>query len=126
MPDKFIDCTYDTFENPAQTTNAILALGLPMGTKVLLTALKKLYAQRGSGRKESAFFRGLDARGKELVPRILALLRKQGFAVKSKHGDQDIWLPTKPSEFRRRALAILAAPTNSVDPLIIESKEITS
>lgn len=126
MPDKFIECTYDMFENPAQTTNAILSLGLPMGTKILLTALKKLYAQRGSGRKESAFFRGLDARGKELVPKILALLRKYGFAAKSKHGDNDIWLPTKPSEFRRRALSILAAPNVSVDPVVIESREIAS
>jgi hypothetical protein len=126
MPDVFIECTYDTFENPAQTTNAILALGLPVGTKILLTALKKLYAQRGSGRRESAFYRGLDARGKELVPGILALLRKRGFAAKSKHGDQDIWLPTKPSEFRRRALTILAAPNVSTDPLVVESREITS
>lgn len=120
----FSDCTYDSFENPAQTTNAILALGLPLGTKVVLTALKKLYAQRGSGRRESAFFRGIDTRGKELVPDALALLKKFGFASKARLGDHSVWLPSKPTEFRRRALSILASPSASRDPLIEQSRDL--
>ncbi len=97
-PQQFLDCTFDTSENPAQTTNAILALGLPLGTKVLLTILKKLFAQRGSGRRESAFYRGLDARGRELVPEALGLLSRHAFASRDRQAAQVVWLPSKPSE----------------------------
>jgi hypothetical protein len=123
-PRVFRECTIDEFDNPAQTTRAILLLGLPLGTRVVLTMLKKLYAQRGSGRRESAFFRGLDARGKELVPAALGLMRKHGFTIKCRQGDQVIWLPSKPSDLRRRALSILAAPSASRDQLVAESRDL--
>jgi hypothetical protein len=119
----FTDCAFDQFDNPARTNKDILDLGLPLSTKVVLTLLRKLFAQRGSGRRESALFRGLDPRSKELVPDGLGLLRKHGFVVRARQGDQVIWLPTKGSEFRRRALSILAAPNGSTDPLLRESME---
>lgn len=125
-PEVFSECTFDVFENPAQTTNAILGLGLPLATKVLLTVLKKLYAQRGSGRRESALYRGLDARGRESVPEALDLLRRHGFAIKSRQGDQIVWHTSKPSEYRRRAISILAAPNASNDPLLCESRTLAS
>lgn len=93
---------------------------------MLLTLLKKLFAQRGSGRIEEALYRGLDGEGQELVPAVLALLRKHGFAERSKHGGQMIWIPSKPFEYRRRALGILATPSLSVDPLVLESRELGS
>lgn len=127
MPsDVFTDCIFDVFENPAETTNAILGLALPLGTKVLLTILKKLYAQRGSGRRETALYRGLDARGRELVPEAIDLLRKHGFTVRSRQAEETVWLPSKPSTFRRRALSILAAPSTSNDELLIESRTLAS
>ncbi len=120
----FIECIADAFENPAQTTNAILALSLPLGTKVILTILKKLYAQRGSGRKESALYRGLDVRAQQLVQEALNLLRREGFVAKSRQGDQIVWLPTKSSDARRRAFSILAAPSTSQDVLVVESRNL--
>jgi hypothetical protein len=119
---EFVDCSYDSFENPAVTTNAILSLSLPIPTKVLLTILKKLYAQKGAARRESAFFRGLDARGQEIVPAALELLRKEGFIIKSRQGDQPLWICVKSSEHRNRALNILSAPNSIEDPLIQKSK----
>jgi hypothetical protein len=117
----FIDCVYEEFENTACTTAEILNLGLPLTSKVLLTLLKKLFDQRGSGRRESALFRGLDARSRELVPEALGLLKKHRFVIRSRQGDQAIWLPAKGSDHRRRALSMLAAPNGSSDPLLIES-----
>src|SRR5262249_35842086 len=38
-------CEIDSYEEAADTTNAILDLSLPLGTKVMLTVVKKLYAQ---------------------------------------------------------------------------------
>jgi hypothetical protein len=125
LPDQvFADVTIDSFENTAQTTNAILSLSLPLGTRVLLTILKKLYAQRGSGRRESALYRGLDPRARQLVPEVLKLLRGDGFVVKSRLGEEAVWLPSKSSDARRRVLSLMAAPTSSADPLLAKSRDL--
>jgi len=120
----FVEPTVEAFENPAQTTNAILGLELPLGTRVVLTILKKLYAQSGSGRRESAFIKGLDPRAQQVVPAAVVLLRRRGFATRTKQGDQIVWLPTKSSTVRKRALGMLASPHTSDDPLILESENI--
>jgi hypothetical protein len=121
---RFIDCTFGDFENAADTTKAILNLPLPMSTKVLLTILKKLFAQAGSGRRESALVRGLDVRARELVPEVLDLLRRSGFASRSRQGAVTVWLPTRTSGIRRRALAMLGSPSSSPDPLLEASKKL--
>jgi hypothetical protein len=122
MPSEvFSNCVFDAFDNTAQTTKDILLLDLPLSTKVLLTILKKLYAQRGSGRRESALYRGLEARSRELVPDCLNLLRRHGFVMRTRQREHVVWLPTKTSEFRRRALSILAAPNVSSDPLLLDN-----
>jgi hypothetical protein len=120
----FVEPTVDTFGNVAETTNAILSLSLPLGTRVLLTVLRKLYAQRGSGRRESALYRGLDERARQLVDGVLHLLRREGFAIRCRQADEVIWLPSKSSDLRRRALSLLAAPTTSPDPLIGQSRDV--
>jgi hypothetical protein len=118
---RFIDCEFEEFENPAATTKALMDLSLPLGSKVLLTALKKLYAQSGKGRRESALHRGLDHRAKEYVPGVLALMRKEGFSVRARIRDQTVWFPAKDPEVRRRALRMLAAPVASGDPMLKEA-----
>jgi AraC-like DNA-binding protein len=118
---KFIECVFDEFEDEAQTTNALLDLSLPLGTKVLLTVLKKLYAQRGKGRRESALFRGLDHRAQRHIPTIISLLKREGFISKAHLGNQTVWLPTKGADTKKRALRILAAPNTVSDPLLESS-----
>ncbi len=121
----FIDCEFGAFDELANTTNAIMGLGLPLGTKVMLTILKKLYAQSGSGRKEAAFYRSLDNRAQACVNDVLALLRREGMVARSTRGTQQIWLPTRTRDSRRRALAMLAAPNSASDPLVLQSKSIS-
>ena len=123
-PEAFTEVTVDSFENVAQTTDAILSLSLSLGTRVLLTILRKLYARRGSGRRESSLYRGLDARAQQLVPEVLRLLRREGFIVKSRQGEETIWLPSKSSEARRRVLSVIAAPTSSADSLLTQSRNL--
>lgn len=116
--ERFCECSFDEFEHSSKTTNGILALSLPLSTKVMLTILKKLFIQSGCGRRESALFRGLEPRAKELVPELLDLLRRHSFITKTKHGAETVWLPTKTRDARSRALTILSAPHSSADPLI--------
>lgn len=121
----FLEITVDEFEGPTQTTAGLLSLSLPLGLRVLLTVLKKLFAQRGAGRKESALYRGLDNRAKQLVPAILEILRRENFAMKTRQGDETVWLPVRSSEARRRALSILAAPGISSDRLVVHARELS-
>lgn len=112
----FIDCDFQEFANPAQTNNAILTLDLSLGQRILLVVLKKLYLQSGSGRKESALYRGLDQRGKALVPPVLKLLKQEGLVCEVKSAAHSLWLPVRSESARVRKL--LASPSSTLDSLI--------
>ncbi len=126
LPDgRFADCDYEEFELDASTTRALLSLPLPVSCRVLLTVLKKIYVQKGAGRKEGALSRGLDANARAVVAEVLALLRREGFLVRTRQGTDTVWLPSKDPEKRRRALAMLAAPLSACDGLLDQAKELT-
>ena len=103
------DCIIESFSASAGTTDAVLSLELPLGTRVVLTILKKLYQQRGSGRRENALLRGLDDRARRCVPEALRLLQREGLAAPCKRGEDTIWIPDRGS--MRRVGRIIAAPT---------------
>ena len=117
LPSNFeTDCYVESFSDQPETINAILKLDLPLGTRVLMTILRKLYMQSGRGRRHGAFVRGLDQQGKQMVPRILAALHQEGFAVVIKRGEYEIWLPDRSK--RVRASKIIMEPNTCGDPLI--------
>ncbi len=113
------DCVIDEFMATADTTDDILSLDLPLGTKVLLTILKKLFQRRGSGRRESALNRGLDHRSRRVVPEILKLLEANHVVIRYRKGETTIWLPDRRST--KRVGRIVSSPTASTDPLVIAS-----
>lgn len=108
-------CSFDTFLDDSRTTSGILALPLPTGVRVALTILKKLYAQKGSGRKEQALYRGLDPSRHEFVRRVLEVLGREPLLVRGKIGNQVMWWPIPTA--RARVSAILEAPLTSRDPV---------
>jgi hypothetical protein len=118
------ECIVDKFDDTAVTTSAILKLELPIGTKVLLTILKKLYVQKGTGRRESAFYRGLDHKSQSFVADVLELLKAEGFITLAHYTDQVVWLPVRSAEKRQRALRILGAPNECHDHLVTLSSKI--
>nr|WP_164933303.1 NACHT domain-containing protein [Corallococcus coralloides] len=118
----FENCTCDAFEQKVHTTVGLLNLSIPLGSRVLLTILKKLYMQRGTGRKESALYRGLDHRARRLVPDILSLLVSEGLVVKARGGEQVVWLPERSHSGHIRR--ILASPETTTDPLVLKAGQI--
>ncbi len=118
LPEGVFDdtCIVESYATRAATTNDVMALGLPLGVRVLLTVLKKLYQRRGAGRKESALFRGLDHGARRLVPDILRLVQREGLAMPSRRGEVTVWLPDRNS--MRRVGKIIAAPTSQDDELL--------
>ena len=103
----------ERFESLA-TTASIVALNLDPRTKALLTALNKLYRQRGAGRVIGAFRRGVpdDVRGH--VDAVLDLLVREGFA----HRQKDVYHPIRKNT--GRAHRILDNPRASQDPIMTE------
>jgi hypothetical protein len=119
LPLGFEDCMFEAFTESAATNSAILGSSLATGTKVLLTVLRKLYLQRGAGRREAALFRGLDHRDRRLVPEVLGLISASGLAVRARTGETTIWQPVRAQTARVRRL--LAAPNLSTDALVAAS-----
>jgi len=102
---RFADCEFEQFDAQAQTTSGLLAIsGLSPLQRVALTILKKLYAQRGTGRKENALHRGLDDRYRQLVPEALERLEAQGLAIRTKAGKETIFLPARGQGVRVRSI----------------------
>jgi hypothetical protein len=110
------DSVVESFSSTGSTTAGVLALDLPLGVRVLLTVLKKLYQRRGSGRRENALSRGLDHRARRVVPDVLELLRREGLASPYRRGESTIWLPDRESV--PRVGRIIAAPTSSSDSIL--------
>ena len=117
-------CNVEQFDDSAVNTSAILKMPVSLGARVLLTILKKLYVQKGRGRQEAAFFRGLDYRAQALVPEVLDLLKHEGFVSQAHYTGQTVWLPNRSASHRSRARMILAAPNECQDSLMIEAARI--
>lgn len=107
--DKFSEgCVFEKFDR-ADTSDAIRSGSLNIAVKVLIIALKKLFEQSGSGRKEGAFYRGVSDEERRYVPDILKLLKKHQFATDDTSRDGTIWLPFRKS--RESAAQIINAPS---------------
>ena len=117
-------CIIDRFVKTAETTADVLTLDLPMGTRVCLTILKKLYEQSGSGRRENALHRGLDNRARRYVSDVLRLLQSEKLALPDKSRGTTIWRPDRSQ--RARVGRMMAAPTTENDPILIQSGKLVA
>ncbi|GHF86701.1 hypothetical protein GCM10018790_75200 [Kitasatospora xanthocidica] len=126
MPaDNFQSCDFAEFPDAADRNAAIMDSAiLPIGTRVVMTLLRKLYMQRGSGRKDSAITRGMSATDMALVAPAMQLLQRENLVFATRQGKNKIWLPDRSAGPRVRAF--LDAPRVGDDPLVEGSKEIGS
>ncbi len=108
LAENFIDCEFEGFASLSQTTAGIMQLKQSIDTKIALTILKKIYSQRGSGRKENGLSRGLDPAIRGRVPAVLSALQSQGWIHRIVSGREPIYVGIK--EQRARALGILEDP----------------
>ena len=124
-PNKFDDkCIIERFTRTAETTNRVMTLDLPMGIRVCITILKKLYEQSGSGRKENALHRGLDHHARRLVPDVLQVLQSEGLAIPDRTRGMTIWRPDRGS--RARVGRIISAPATLDDSVLRRCHNLSS
>ncbi len=122
--DVFSECTFEEFTNTGSTNNAVMSLTMPLGCRVMIVILRKLYLQAGAGRRTSALYRGMDAAGRELVQDVLHILKQHEIVVESKMGPNIIWLPVRKHSARIRSL--LGAPLASGDILMDEARKLSN
>ena len=117
-------CQFDKYSEAPETTNAIGGMDLPLGAKVLLTILKKIYLRSGSGRKENALHRGLDHHGRRFVPDVLRLLHSQGIISPYRRGglDMTIWVPDRTKT--ARVARMITSPRTCNDPLLKKASDL--
>lgn len=99
-----------------RTNDSIVSLAVEPQVKALLTALIKLYKQRGSGRASSAFRRGLPPNIELYIQKVLDLLVKEEFAWRIK----DVYHPARGKSGRVNKM--IDAPGVSDDPLIAAAR----
>ena len=111
----FTGCEIQEFDN-RHTNTAILGSELPSSIKVLLVIVRKLFLQRGSGRAESALYRGIDGALLGQVSLVLDLLKSESIVYSHDANRRTIWHGNR--THRVRMLKILEGDTNGDDPLM--------
>ena len=91
---------------------------MPTALRVLLTILRKLFAQSLSGRQANALKRGMDNQEQACVNEVMEALYQEGFATKYKAANGLVVLPVR--RMRRRVMALLASPLSSQDTLVLK------
>jgi hypothetical protein len=105
---QFKDCEIGEFTDEYNVNNKVLDSSLPLGVRVLIVTLRKLFTQGGSSRLESALYRGLDQRSKMIVHEVIALLIRHGFIVETGRKGKITYAGTKSK--RSDALHIIQSP----------------
>lgn len=108
--DNFHETQIDAFTEPSRTSAGIMSLSIDPESKIALTILKKIYAQTGSGRKESALSRGISADLKGRVKAVISTLVSDGWIEKSSSSGTTVYVPVKTR--RAEALQALNAPNS--------------
>lgn len=124
MPKGLFDdrCKFERFTRIDPNTASIMRSSLPPAVKVLLTVLKKLFRQRGAGRREGAFFRGLDTECQRFVEDVLQIVKSEELAEPTLQNRTTVWVPLRSAQ--QRVLRILEAPSQSEDPAVVRARKL--
>ncbi len=120
----FANCSFEDFPEAGDSNASILdAESLPRGTRVTMALLRKLYLQRGSGRKDNALTRGMSPKDAELVKPAMQLLQREGLAIATQLSTSLVWLPDRSAGPRVRTF--LSSPRIGDDPLVRGVKDLS-
>lgn len=105
----FHDCEIGEFSLATRTSSGIMQLEIDKDSKIALTVLKKVYLQRGAGRKEGALVRGLDPADRPRVSDVVATLVAKDWLSKVSAGRATIYAPVP--FMRGAAIRALESPS---------------
>lgn len=106
----------------SDTNDAVMSSDLPIGYKVLKTILRKLFIQKGAGRQERAFHRGIGNVSQNLVGSLLQIIREAGFAAPTRLRGSIVWHPNR--AFSARAKRIIDSMHILGDEVVLKAVEL--
>lgn len=122
LPSWIVDCEVEDFQN-LKTLVAIREAGLTIAQTFLLSSLRKLFLQPGSGRRESSMYKGYgDSTTKRICEKVIVLLLKERFCSKVKGSSESLYIPDR--SFGGRVQAIMSQMTTSKDDLWTQTSRI--
>jgi hypothetical protein len=93
--------------------------GLSVAQTFLLSSLRKLFLQPGSGRKHSSMYKGYgDSASKRICEKVIALLLRKGFCSRFRGTSEDVYVPDR--SMTQRARLMLSQMTQSKDEAWLE------
>jgi hypothetical protein len=109
------DCLFEAFQ-ATSTLTEIRAAGLSVAQTFLLSSLRKLFLQPGSGRKHSSMYKGYgDSASKKVCEKVIGLLLRKGFCTRIPGTSEDIYVPDR--SMTQRARLMLSQMTQSKDEI---------
>jgi hypothetical protein len=123
LKEKFRDVIFGSFSELPATNSAILNdAALEIGLKALIVVLRKLFVQKGSGRKENAFYRGIPGISHGIIDQVLNLLKTTDYAARIKTGGAEpFWVPNR--RMGGRVGLILTAPKMSSEAIVSAARK---
>lgn len=116
------DCVIERWGNEVTSNASAFQALRDTRLAVLVTMLRKLFFQSGGGRKEDAFFRGLNTDEQRYVPALIKLLERKGFISTYKRRGANVWQPNRSQV--NRVSAIIRSPSVCDDDLVKAALEI--
>jgi len=120
--DHFQGCEVERFVDGGETNTAISKSDLPAQIRVVVTILRKLFVRSLSGRQIGGLRRGIDLQDQRYVDDTIKALIRHNLAT-TYGRDTDVVIPVRRQ--RQRAMAIIASPLGSTDPLLDDIKGTT-
>ncbi len=115
-------CEIEVFDDAPTNAKIAADSDLPEGHRVLLTVCRKLYLQRGAGRRENALSRGLPTGYRSKVPEVLEMMRSAGLAEPLTLRGYRVWYPDRSRT--SEVFEILADYAGSRHPLVDRARKL--
>ncbi len=122
LPPWVQNCEIERFQS-VSTLAAIRESDLTLAQTFLLSSMRKLFLQPGSGRKESSMYKGYgDVESKRICERVIALLVRERFCEKHQGSTGALYIPNR--RMTGRVKTIMSMLTTSKDDLWIKASDI--
>lgn len=119
LPDgMFSDCEISGFSEDFTVNSGVMAGSTPIGVRVLVVTLRKIFSQAGSSRVEGALVRGLDHRARLIAPEVISLLLSKNFISEFTRGGRRFFSGNK--SLRKNALSIITSPMTCGEEIVTD------
>jgi len=109
-------CEFSDFSDDFSVNSEIMSSSTPIGVKILVVTLRKIYSQIGNSRLESALLRGLDHRARMLAPDVIELLIERDYISAFTRGGKRLFTGNK--AMRKSALGIITSPSTCGEAIV--------